>query len=260
MNLEINKKTLLLICLITLFSQAQSKGKGFWFYESYYCKINDTLYAAAYEVTNIDYKEFLKTLTYAEYEKCKIDSSRWVKEFCPDFNPPMAKYYHSHSAFNRYPVLNVSQYGAEKYCEWLSYNYKSMWRRSVIFKLPTEQEWIELSNTNPTTKLPYNLLDGKSSDGGYLENAIAICGTPNDYHADGGFYTVRVDTYQADKNGLYNVIGNVAEMTTLDGVSKGGSWENCLVDCTTDKIQTYPTPDLRVGFRVVAILRKRKQK
>jgi len=41
---------------------------------------------------------------------------------------------------------------------------------------------------------------------------------------DGGYYTVRVDAYWPSRFGLFNVIGNVAEMTDVEGVQKGGCW------------------------------------
>jgi len=106
-----------------------------------------------------------------DFEKFKIDSSLWQSKFKVAYNYPMVNYYHTHQVFDRYPVVNISYYGAVKYCEWLTKRYKqSLKKRKVIFKLPSEQEWILLSNSDPSTKLPYNVLTGKNAEGCYVEN------------------------------------------------------------------------------------------
>jgi hypothetical protein len=35
--------------------------------------------------------------------------------------------------------------------------------------------------------------------------------------------------------GLYNIIGNVAEMIDQEGIAKGGSWQHKLEDCNISK-------------------------
>ncbi len=249
----------LLLCIFsTVLLSAQKKHDRFKFLGDAYNKINDTLYAASFEVTNADYREFLKTLTCNEYELCKVDSSRWVKTFRENYNEPMWRHYHTHPAFDQYPVLCVPHYGAEEYCKWLSYRHYVVSSKKITFRLPSEEEWVLLSNYNPATKLPYNLLDGgRNEKGKYLEN-IGKRDSTNSYQADSGFYTLPVNAYYADEHGLYNVIGNAAEMTNQDRVHKGGSWENFLSDCKVDQTQSYPTPDVRVGFRVIAIVYRRK--
>lgn len=259
-------QSLTLLCFLLLFSfslTAQSypeKNNEIKFSGNHYYRINDTLYACEIEVTNKDYKEFLGSLSYDEYEKCKIDSSLWKTNLnFPDSHVAhMVRLYHIHPAFDLYPVVNNPYYGAIKYCEWLTMRYKKSQRKDkVSFELPTEQEWVLLSKTNPATKLPYNLLDGKNKNGRYLENIKAMSGDTVSFGADGGYYPVRTDAYWANSFGLYNVIGNVAEMTNIEDVQKGGSWFDDLQDCLTDKVQTYATPDPRVGFRVVAIVKRR---
>lgn len=259
-------QTLTSLCFLLLFSftlTAQSypkKIKEIKFLGNHYNHINDTLYACEIEVTNKDYKEFLCSLSNDDFEKCKIDSSLWRTNlnFSDSQVAHMVIHYHTHPAFNLYPVVNIPYYGAVKYCEWLNMRYKRLFRKGIVtFKLPTEQEWIVLSNTNLATKLPYNLLDGKNKNGRYLENIKAISGDTVSFGADGGYYPVKTDAYWANSFGMRNVIGNVAEMINIEGIQKGGSWFDDLKDCFTDKVQTYATPDPRVGFRVVAIVKSR---
>ncbi len=247
--------------LFTL-NRAEQKHSGKYdeidFLDNQYQRINDTLYACDIEVAQKDYKNFLNNLLQEDYEKCKIDSSLWQSKFTFAYNEGMVKYYHAHSVFDRYPVVNISYYGAVKYCESLTIRYNRWHTKKMKFKLPTQQEWMQLSNTNPATKLPYNLLNGKNKDQCYLENIKAYAGDSSSYAEDGGFYTVRTDAYWPSNFGLYNVVGNAAEMTDIEGIQKGGSWYDDLKDCFTDKVQNYTTPDPRVGFRVVAVVLRKQ--
>ncbi len=56
--------------------------------------------------------------------------------------------------------------------------------------------------------------------------------------------------YKANNLGIFDIIGNVSEITQ-SGLQKGGSWDNYLEECTIDKTQNYELPDPRIGFRVV---------
>jgi formylglycine-generating enzyme required for sulfatase activity len=234
------------------------KGTEFKVQHTLYHRINDTLYASIFEACNQDYNDFLSYLGDAEYEKYKVDSTQWVQKFVYSYNVPMRIHYNRHEAFFNYPVVNVSHAGAVKYCEWLTRRYSNRLKDySLTFRLPTEEEWLLLAHYNPQTQLPYHLQNGMK-DTFYLMNFKPVVNGKNDYPADGGFYTVRVDGYWPDSCSLFNVIGNVAEMTAIEGVHKGGSWDDILEDCLVDKKQTYPTPDPRVGFRVIAIAERRK--
>jgi Sulfatase-modifying factor enzyme 1 len=51
--------------------------------------------------------------------------------------------------------------------------------------------------------------------------------------------------------GLYNTIGNVAEMVSEHGIAKGGSYEQPLELCQIKKRQTYSKPEKWIGFRPV---------
>ena len=61
---------------------------------------------------------------------------------------------------------------------------------------------------------------------------------------------VSVGNYRENNIDIYDIIGNVAEVTS-DGKIKGGSWSNTLEECFIDKSQDYSLPDPRVGFRLV---------
>ena len=61
---------------------------------------------------------------------------------------------------------------------------------------------------------------------------------------------------RVDPNGyrLYNMIGNVSEMTAQRGIAKGGSWMDTDEDCTIKNNIPYSTPLPWLGFRCVCEL------
>lgn len=56
--------------------------------------------------------------------------------------------------------------------------------------------------------------------------------------------------YYPDDNGLFNLRGNVAEMTSEKGIAKGGSFQHYASEAEHGKSQTYSKPEIWLGFRV----------
>lgn len=54
-----------------------------------------------------------------------------------------------------------------------------------------------------------------------------------------------------DNCGFYNLLGNVAEMTSEKGLSKGGSFRSYAKDCLPFEAEMYENPAPWLGFRVV---------
>jgi formylglycine-generating enzyme required for sulfatase activity len=227
-----------------------------------YHRINDTLYAGEREVSNLEYRNFLASFPLSERPKYNIDSLLWLKvTHGKSANEPFTRNYHWHPAFDTYPVVNIPHHHALQYCEWLTLQYANKKKKSIwIFTLPTLEEWMLLANTDPETHLPHGLGNGQNHEGCYIINV----NPEGQYASDGAYYTVGdrrkylldEDYYKPTKFGLYHIIGNVAEMTTVDGTQKGGSWADDPEICYTHNAQHYPTPDPRVGFRVVMKARK----
>ncbi|MEI7661936.1 MAG: SUMF1/EgtB/PvdO family nonheme iron enzyme [Bacteroidota bacterium] len=223
----------------------------------------DNLYAARCEVTNQEYREFLTDLISTnqaeEYLKCRYDSTQWIRKFPIYNNETHPGNYHSHPAYNKYPIVNISMEGASCYCKWLTDKYNSDAKRKyrkILFRLPTESEWEKLACPFPGYKLPWPAADknGKSFRAN-IKIKDALTGKDN-YMIDGGLTTIMVGHYKPNRMGIYDVIGNVSEMTS-DGRQKGGSWDNYIDECNTDKTQSYTLPDPRVGFRVIMEIKEK---
>jgi formylglycine-generating enzyme required for sulfatase activity len=59
--------------------------------------------------------------------------------------------------------------------------------------------------------------------------------------------------------GLYNMIGNVAELTTTPGQAKGGSFEHTMAACRPATFQPYEGPQEWLGFRCACTVRVRRK-
>lgn len=230
--------------------------------EKNYIQFDVNLYASPYEVTNIEYREFLNALLASHqdelYRKSVYDSTLWNTKFETTNNNPLAAYYHSNNVYDNYPIVNISLEAANSYCNWLTSTYNNNPKRKfkkVLFRLPTEKEWIQLANPLPNQKLPWNgnqeFIYINKQQKYYCANLICIDSLGNrNYTIDGGFLTTIVGHYKPNKIGIYDVIGNVCEMTS-EGKLKGGSYNNTIEESYTDKTQNYTLPDPRVGFRIV---------
>lgn len=249
------KNFALLLALPFLFGKSSNRP-NFDDYEMFRPRI----YVAQHEVSNGEYRNFLRGLNKEELAEFKVDSSAWIQftEFA--YHDHMVENYHSHPAYNDYPVVNISQKAAEAYCQWLTEQYYIQKKREfqkVQFRLPSSEEWMSFASPLPNNRLPWygNLPYTPEKDG---QVSDIICNIKlydyrsgkHNYIADGGFYPVKVGSYPANQNGLFDIIGNVAEMTS-DSLIKGGSWDNSIEESFIDLEQNFSLPDPRVGFRIV---------
>jgi len=226
--------------------------------EKRFVQLDKSLYASKYELTNKEYRDFLTDLKLTKqtekYQKCLYDSTKW-KVGKESFFEPYEKMYHWHPAYNDYPVVNITKEAAEIYCEWLTKKYnnsKEKTYKNVIFRLPTDLEWKRLAKPLSDNVFPWYGTFPYDYNGIYLTN---IKSKHNESGGtvltdDGGLTTVVVGTYKPNSIGIYDVIGNVAELTK-DNSILGGSWDNLIDECGIDKKQTFDLPDPRVGFRIV---------
>jgi len=145
------------------------------------------------------------------------DTTVWVKQFSYSYNEPIALQYNWFPAFNNYPVVGVNYNQANAFCKWRTNLWRSSRESQKLyfegeFRLPNEMQW-EWAARGGRNQAPYPwggpyLVNKK---GCYLANFKPLRGN---YAADGGLYTVPVQSYWANDYGLYNMAGNVAEWTS----------------------------------------------
>lgn len=214
-------------------------------------KLSETLYADKTEITNLAWIEYV-VWTAGFYGKGSPqhlatlpDTLVWRN--AGNYNEPYTSYYHKHLAYKDYPAVGISHEQAVAYCKWrtrmVKQQYKIRYHQelNIDYRLPTQQEWEDLnphllyrSTENNTCVKRYNLHH-------------PVCDTTNKF-AD---ILKPAVSFQANELGIYNTIGNVAEMLQEKGVCKGGSWRHTLPESLPGKTISYSKPEAWLGFRCV---------
>lgn len=222
-------------------------------------QINDTLFADATEISNLSWQEFelwtkaIYGTNSKEHLATLPDTLVWREK--NSYNEPYVRYYYRHPAYKDFPVVGISYEQAIAYCKWRTERVKSFLTLGKKFKysdfeyrLPSKTEWEKLAEFS-THVLNNN---GKNEKGKYQINCAHsdTIGTP---YPD---VTVSVYSYSKSLYGLYNMLGNVAEMVTEKGICKGGGWKNNLEECRVGKNTEYSKPIAWLGFRCVCVIKK----
>ena len=223
-------------------------------------------YISKIEITNKQYRDFLKSMydshRYDRWRDARVDTGQWRTYLT--YNDPYANHYFQHPAYDDYPVVNISQRGAQLYCEWLTENYNKTAKQKVEFRLPTEAEWMwAAKGGEPSAIYPWEgnslTYDKKGKYHGadlanYKHyNALALTVDKETGKVD---LTAPSFSYLGNKYGAFNMAGNVAEMTTDPSFTKGGGWAteaDMLKIGSRAEYDGKPNPN--VGFRPVVVLK-----
>lgn len=234
-----------------------------------------SFYMRKTEVTNLEYRTFLNDLIiqkrFEEYKLAKPDDSLWVKLYSKGME--MMKNYTSHPAYNNYPITTVSRKGAELYIQWLNSECPKKEKDIILsdYRIPSRLEWIfAASSKGKQFPYPWNGKFLRDSKGLYLANHKP---SPTNFTDDGGFSTVKVDSYYPNELGLFNMSGNVAEMVDnmefkdIDGKkiwtkvgigTAGGGWLESAEDIkiiAKDNYDGISSGHPNIGFRYVKTFR-----
>jgi formylglycine-generating enzyme required for sulfatase activity len=223
--------------------------------------VDKNLYADKYEVSVKDYQLFLreKRETGADCALLMYDSTVWRK-LLGDWEL-FVEHYFTHPAWRDYPINCISHYAANEFCKWLTEKYEANSKKKykkVIFRLPTELEYKKAAiSIYDSTEVFYpwghnQLFDCKK---GMLCNCgegywVSLIHSKRTYPNDWGVSPSPIQSYDPNPYGLYNMVGNVAEMIQEEGIAMGGNYlsESHNVKITSKK--KYETPSTTVGFRV----------
>ncbi|SHK89515.1 formylglycine-generating enzyme family protein [Hymenobacter psychrotolerans] len=161
---------------------------------------------------------------------------------------------------------------------------------SVEYRLPTEAEWLQAAaGPGASGSGPANLVPGRPNaklrpvsvrkEAGLDSCLAALRIAPSaaiyklPYNLAENYYTAETGqafactarpgqlgleyVYVNPPNylGLYNIIGNAAEMTAAKGVAKGGSYKTSVNELKPEARQLYRGPQSWLGFRCVATVR-----
>ncbi|MEI6865581.1 gliding motility lipoprotein GldK [Flavicella sp.] len=188
------------------------------------------------------YSKINKTGTrkaFITYEDVAVypDTTVWTKDFSYSFNDPIHEEYFWHSAYQEYPVVGVSWYQANAFCNWKTKKKNDYLKsrknpvRVPSFRLPTEAEW-EFAARGGLEHGTYPWGGPYTTDdrGIFFANFKPVRG---DYAIDGALYTAEAYSYNPNGYGLYNMAGNVSEWTSTafnQGSYRSGSSINTNVE------------------------------
>lgn len=232
-------------------------------------------YMLATEVTNKQYREFILDLKAqgrdTDYLIAVPDTMKWRSAL--SYNEPYVEYYFRHPAYDNYPVVNITQAGANLYCIWLTKKMRIRYPKLDFndFRLPTKVEWVYAAKGSfENSPYPWGGPFTRNAQGDYLANFLHIgennikrnslgeLVVVNDDEFSGSFLDGSPDILAPSKSfspndyGLYNMAGNASELVARDTVAMGGSWRSPGFDIrvTSEVSGTKAKPT--IGFRVVS--------
>ncbi len=260
----IMNKTFFAFILIAALSLSFSIKKEKKFIPPGTVQITEAFFADETEISNFSYSEF-ESWTYNKYGF----NSQEHKNILPDtlvwrqknsYNEPYVQYYYRHPAYKDYPVVGINYEQAIAFSKWRTervkefYYLKNKKELQIEYRLPSKEEWEMISNNGKDVFAN----DGVNKKGQVMFNHRWMTDSiSKKYYKENNKYPdVTAPTYSYWKNnfGLFCAFGNVAEMVSEKGISKGGSWRNTLEECRAGKDIPYTEPTAWLGFRCVCVV------
>ncbi|MDQ3073605.1 MAG: SUMF1/EgtB/PvdO family nonheme iron enzyme, partial [Bacteroidota bacterium] len=221
----------------------------------------------------------------ARYLKILPDTSVWL-DVPVDSNRLFSRIYLRHPAYNYHPVIGLTYEQAQLYLLWLNDRvYELNLLRADLIEGDGDQDSVNYfsidrylsgnyKNHTPDKKIPvpHNRLPSpedweKIAFADSVENNYR-CGNDKErllQYNSREFYNLRLENnYDIHSEmptieeggfenclGLTHFYGNIAEMTSVKGISKGGSWYHSRADFFISKNIAYTEPAAWLGFRAV---------
>lgn len=246
-------------------------------------KLNDSTFIDEAEISNQDWREYynwnIKVFGDSVAKiKCGISDKFERLDTVLSYGEPYARYYFKHPAYNDYPKIGISYQQAIEYCNWRADKfYENELIKNKIIKLQQKEDsinyftidkflnetfksknqYLSLLQTIPIIKyqLP-SLEEYKSFEGNAYENYITLINIKKPPKGLDLYSTTTTNVYNNFQNklGIYNLIGNVSEMTNIDGIAYGGNWT--MKEIPKNYTTVYSEPTIWLGFRCIAIKTK----
>lgn len=226
------------------------------------------------------------------YQESLPDTTVWTKQAIANFG----SFYFDHPTYSYYPLVGITLEQAKKYTEWrtervtemilitkkyikpnpnetaenhftieryFNGNYdwiivKSDFVHVPKYKLPNSKEWERIAKGNSTFK--YGTDPSTKFNQKVLRKYHYLYNTQEKFIDEKNKLKDQTElSYYSGKNtnGLYSMIGNVAELVEEEK-TKGGSWKDSLEDISIEASQPFEQPNCWTGFRNVSKWELRK--
>ncbi|MBT6808236.1 MAG: SUMF1/EgtB/PvdO family nonheme iron enzyme [Flavobacteriales bacterium] len=140
-----------------------------------------------------------------------------------------AEYNFTHEAYDEYPVIGIDWNQANAFCHWRTHilnQFLASHNEPLVpdFRLPTETEWEYAARGGlDQSPYPWGGPSTRNARGCFLANFKPMRGN---YSADGGHKAIKVQQYNPNNYGLYDMAGNVSEWTSTVFDETSGSYTN----------------------------------
>ncbi len=242
--------------------------------------LKDNLQIDRVEISNINYREFLYWLekeygyNSVEFRNAYPDTLVWREIFYD--SDPYIQLYFRHPSYSRRPVIGISLQQADSFCKWRSvvvnqllysmdhrktydlledsvYNFPM----KFVYRLPTLAEWEYAASAGDTTEnssIGFENIKDKNNNYTVYTKEISDLNKFDPWEKKFSPELPQSVYYgKPNKYGIYNMIGNVAELTG-EGNIKGGSYRQYIDSCLISVNVTYSKPNAWTGFRCVCEL------
>lgn len=150
-----------------------------------------------------------------------------------------------------FPISGISYENAQAYCQWRTKRYKNNTthtKKGIRFELPDSAVLPPFTTRYKQNKwkrkVPLANLKG-------LHYEVRRDAPSRRVHETIGVGPVKTRSFAQNMYGVYDLYGNVAEMSRKKGIAYGGSYLNTPTELKTT---TYSTPQPWLGFRCVGIV------
>ena len=254
----------ILIVIVIGVSLSFSNKKDKMFIPPGTVQITESFFADETEVSNFSWCEYefwvAEKYGFKSKEHLSVLPDTLVWRNHNTYNEPYVQYYYRHPSYRNYPVVGISYEQALAFCKWRTERVKEYYyikykkEIDMEYRLPNNNQWELLCNTG----LDVFSNKGKNNKGLLKLNCKREIGDTLTYTTASLKSDVTAPVYSYWKNyfGLFNIIGNVAEMVSEKNISKGGSWNHYLEECRVGKTIAYSKPESWLGFRCICIMTK----
>jgi hypothetical protein len=205
-------------------------------------------------------------IIYGSFNSFYVDSTGFM------YNSILDQHFLRYPGWRFYPAIGISYYQAKEYCKWRSNSVTLAMNRELekkrksysvkyTYYLPEITEYLKASDsTIPSKPLKGKLIRGLRSlnpdfnkkDEFY--NAAINQVVPSAFKnrrilIEGLNFYGYIENNSPNTHGMYNLYGNVSEISSEEGKSFGGAWIHTKDEILKDPVFNYQGPQSWLGFR-----------